>query len=125
MATGRLPKRPVYLKIRTSKIEPDMTRYIAYDGEEESPTIRQAKWKYDTPWIHRGQSGEFTYFMRPSTHNDHWDRTAIDRYASFGVHQAKDISIVLGPEGGLDFTLDMIERDLTRKERESKGEPNG
>ncbi len=87
--TGRLNKRPIYVYVRTSQIHPDMTRYMSYSGVEETAKPEKVGasegWSHDTPWMHRIQIGQMTYFMRPSIYNDNWERHAIERYASFGV----------------------------------------
>lgn len=83
---GRLLKRPVYVRVLTSQIHPDMTRYMGYRDVPETSTPERYEWSAgDLPWMHRIQIDGFTCFMRPSVFNRFWEWNAVDRYRSFGI----------------------------------------
>lgn len=76
-------KKAFYLKVRTTDIVEDMTRYIGYRGQPR--TLEPYRASNREPWRHYIEIGDYSYFMRPSGSNDFWDRSAHDRYRSFGV----------------------------------------
>ena len=76
----------VYVRVKTSQIVDDMTRYMAYQDVKETEQPQRMVWVASSkPVVHRFQKDGFTYFMRPSVFNNYWEKHAVERYASFGV----------------------------------------
>ena len=84
--TGKLLKNPIYVRVKTDEVHPDMTRYMSYDKMPETARPQQVKYSAgDTPFLHRFQRDGYTYFMRPTIFNAVWEIHAVERYASFGI----------------------------------------
>ena len=74
-----------YIKVKTTDVIEDMTRYMSYAGQPQTVSPIKVTWPSGLkPTVHTFETGGWTYYMQPTSLNKNWLR-AVERYASFGV----------------------------------------